>query len=90
MNQKAEDREWAMKMALLSADPGVYGPLVFPPEDEPEVFEEVRPGDITSAGFSPGVRVKYRHLPTPEEVEAALAEFPQELVLGMDDFIPGR
>ena len=36
-------------------------------------------------GFSPEVQVKYAHVPTPEEVEETLAQFPQELVLGLED-----
>jgi len=87
---RQEDREWSMKMALLSADPATYGPLIFPAKKEDEVFEEIKPGDITSAGFNPYVKIKYSRLPTSKEVEEALAEFPQELVMGVEDFVPGR
>jgi hypothetical protein len=88
-DEKADDREWEVKMALLSADPARYGPVIFPeskPKEEEVVVEELQPGDLTVGGFHPDITVKYANVPTPEEVEEVLAEFPEDLVLGIDDF----
>lgn len=88
-DEKVDDREWQVKMALLSADPAHYGPAIFPeakPKQEVDVVEELQPGDLTVGGFNPDIKVRYKQLPTPEEVEEVLAEFPEDLVLGIDDF----
>lgn len=76
-----------MKMALLANDPARYGPIIFPTPEEPEPeVEELRPGELTVAGFHPDITVKYRDIPSPEEVEKILAEFDPEQVLGVEDF----
>jgi hypothetical protein len=89
--EKAEEREWQVKMAFLTSDPDRFGPVVFPTkekvEDEDEiVIEELQPGDLTAGGFHPDIKVKYKNVPTQQEVEETLAQFPQEQVLGLEDF----
>jgi hypothetical protein len=87
--EKAEDKEWQVKMALLSADPVRFGPIIFPASQtapDEEVIEELQPGDLTVGGFNPDITVKYKHVPTPEEVEKILSEFPQDMMLGVEDF----
>ena len=87
--EKAEDKEWQVKMALLSADPVRFGPIIFPAsKEEPDekAIEELQPGDLTVGGFNSDITVKYKRIPTPEEVEEILAGFPQEMTLGVDDF----
>lgn len=89
--ERSDDREWQMKMALLGADPDRFGPVIFPvpkakvPKDE-IVMEELQPGDITSEGFHPDITVRYKKTPTAQEVDEILAQFPQEQLLGLEDF----
>jgi hypothetical protein len=86
---KADDREWQVKMALLSADPVRFGPIIFPTgKKEPDevVVEELQPGDLTVSGFHPDITVRYKEVPTLEEVEQTLASIPQDLLLGVEDF----
>jgi hypothetical protein len=82
--EKADDQEWTMKMALLANNPAEFGPVIFkiPPE---EPVQELRKDELTMEGFSPEVQVKYTHVPTLQEVEETLAMFPRELVLGIED-----
>lgn len=85
--ERADDREWQVKMALLTNNPAQYGPIVFPESKETEEqVEELRPGELTVSGFHPDVKVKYRDLPTPEEAEEILAQFDPEQVFGVEDF----
>jgi hypothetical protein len=86
---KADDREWQVKMALLSADPVRFGPIIFPSgkqEPDEDVVEELQPGDLTVSGFHPDITVRYKEVPSLEEVEEILSEFPQDLMLGAEDF----
>jgi hypothetical protein len=85
--EKADAREWQVKIALLTADPAHFGPIVFPTQDdrEPDLVE-LQPGDLTVSGFHPDITVRYRDVPTPEEVEQTLASIPQDLLLGVEDF----
>jgi hypothetical protein len=85
--EKAKDQEWQMKMALLSNDPGHFGPMIFPTPKEPEEpLLDLQPGELTVGGFHPDVVVKYAEVPTPEEVEEILAQFDPNQVLGIEDF----
>jgi hypothetical protein len=85
--EKSEEREWQVKLAMLTADPAKYGPIVFPaPKKAEERPMELQPGDLTVGGFSPDITVKYETVPTPEEVEEILAEINPEQVLGVEDF----
>jgi hypothetical protein len=86
--EKSEEREWQVKLALLSADPVQFGPIIFPePKTEaPQREIELQPGDLTVGGFSPDITVKYKEVPTPEEVEEILAQFDPKQVLGIEDF----
>ncbi len=83
--EKADDREWEMKMALLANNAPEYGPIIFKTPSTAEPLQELRKDELTSEGFSPDVQVKYAHVPTPQEVEETLAMFPKEMVLGLDD-----
>jgi hypothetical protein len=86
-DEKSEEREWQVKMALLAADPAQFGPIVFPGTKEPEERPmELQPGDLTVGGFSPDITVKYDRIPSPEEVEEILAQFDPNQLLGVDDF----
>jgi len=83
--EKADDREWDTKMALLANDPPEYGPVIFKEPSNDEPIQELRRDELTVEGFSPDVTVKYAHVPTIQEVEETLAMFPREMVLGVED-----
>jgi hypothetical protein len=85
--ERSEEREWQVKLAMLTADPVRFGPIVFPQAKEPEERPiELQPGDLTVGGFSPDIVVKYETVPTPQEVEEVLAQFDPNQVLGTEDF----
>lgn len=81
LRNESDAKEWLLKMALMSNDPAHYAPKVLGTPGPADISE----ADFDEGGISSDVVLKYDHVPTPEEYNRIISQFPNEVVLGANE-----